>query len=99
MAIEFTNDNSYLYWIANHPEGYVLNMRKNKSPGYMVLHKATCYSITNLNRKAGAKEGGFTEHDYLKVGAENVGDLRAWTRSNGRPDGSFSNECSFCKPT
>ena len=66
----------------------------NKNSFYMVLHRATCLKVSDYNDMA--KPGGFTERSYIKVCATDVEDLRVWTTRNGRPDGSFSKECSFC---
>jgi hypothetical protein len=96
--ITFPNDKIYLEWIAKNPNGFIINMRKNESPDYMVLHKASCHTIKHLNKNRGAKEGGFTEHEYKKVGAFDIDSLRKWVKNHGRSDGSFSKECGLCKP-
>ena len=36
---------SYLEWISEHPDGHVVNMRRWLDPDYLVLHRATCFSI------------------------------------------------------
>jgi hypothetical protein len=97
-AIEFSkSDNEYQDWLENHPEGFVLNMHRRKLATYMRLHRATCPYISNYTQMA--KKGGFTEREYIKVCADDVSALRAWVKSNGRPDGSFSGECGSCRPT
>lgn len=50
------DDGAYLRWIKEHPEGYVLNVRRTPDPNYVVLHRASCTLIT---RKL-AREGGYT---------------------------------------
>jgi hypothetical protein len=97
--IKFTNDKSYLSWIVEHPNGYVVNVRRNENQSYMVLHKSTCGTIQNLYRSAGATDGGFTEHNYLKICAKDIEDLKTYARAHGRADGSFSKECGRCNPT
>lgn len=94
---EFDNDDdSYLRWIAQNPYGYVVKTNRSKSPDYMVLHGAYCSSISEHGGKA--THGAFTERAYVKICAADVNDLRSWVRRQGKPDGSFSSECSICKP-
>lgn len=94
--IEFTNDDkSYLDWIAKNPSGFVVNTRKTKPLDYRVLHSADCIRIKELKGTARV----FTEEDYIKVCAENVNDLKRWTKKEGEPSGAFTNECSTCKPS
>ena len=96
-AIEYIeNEEGYLDWIKNNPGGFVINLRNNKSPKEMILHRAYCRSITKLHHPA--KPGGFTERDYIKVCANDIQSLREWVRKNGRTDGSFTIECSKCNP-
>lgn len=85
---------AYLAWLAAHPEGFVVNTTRPPKPGYMVLHKADCHTISQYTRNA--REGGFTERQYLKVCAPTVGALAKWTAANGRPGSSFSKRCQVC---
>jgi hypothetical protein len=87
----------YRRWLADHPHGFVVNTTHGVSPNYMVLHRATCSSISEYS--AQSAPGGFTERQYSKACSETVQALRAWARANGRPDGTFTSEaCSRCKP-
>jgi hypothetical protein len=91
------DDTQYLRWLANHPDGYVVNTQRGISPHYMVLHRATCPTISVPGSRA--RPGGFTERGYAKACADTVLALRAWVQANGRLDGTFSSEaCPFCKP-
>lgn len=90
------DDNAYQDWLANHPEGFVLTMLRSRPPDKMYLHNSTCYKISSYNRMA--RPGGFSERAYIKVCARAVGILRDWVRENGRR-GTFSGECSACRPT
>jgi len=93
----FENDADYQRWLADHPNGFVLNTTRTHSLGYMVLHRASCPHISVASHES--EPGGFTERQYAKVGAADIESLRDWAASHGRPDRSFSNECSHCKPT
>jgi hypothetical protein len=93
----FETDEQYQRWREDHPQGFVLNTTRSASPAYMVLHRTSCTYISDpLHEKA---PGGFTERDYLKVGADDIESLRDWAATHGREDRSFSSECSRCKPT
>jgi hypothetical protein len=92
-----SDDAGYLRWVNGNPEGWVVNVRRNMTPDYMVLHKAFCkaISVEDKNRP----EGAFTERDYLKVSANDLESLQTWTAQHGRPDADFSKLCSLCHVT
>lgn len=91
------DDSSYLAWINQHPRGFVLNRyRTENSASYMVLHTANCRTVTQLSGNSSG--GGFTERQYAKVCASDRETLVDYVRDHGRPDGTFSKECAFCKP-
>lgn len=91
---QFSNDDAaYLRWLSENPAGYVLNVQRVANPSYTVLHRATCRSIS-LGRDAGA----YTDRGYRKVAARDLNELRAFSRSLGREDGSFSHACGMCSP-
>lgn len=91
---KFTDDDAaYLKWISNHPEGFVVNIERGERPGYVVLHRATCSSISRDR-----DDGAYSERGYKKVVSDNLESLRAYARSIGRADGSFSKQCGLCQP-
>jgi hypothetical protein len=94
----FRNDDAgYLRWLRDHPGGFVVNTMRGVSPSYMVLHRATCPSISEY--PSGSEPGAFTERQYSKACGESVEDLSTWVRANGRPDGTFTSvACSHCRP-
>jgi hypothetical protein len=93
--LEFTcDDSAYLNWLDSHPDGYVLNLRRQSDPDYVVLHRAKCGHISSRKLARGA----YTERDYRKVCSESVHDLQAAACKEGRTDGSFSNVCGRCNP-
>ena len=92
-VIEFQDDDhGYLKWLAEHTDGYVLNVRGRPDRGYAVLHRPTCSTISNRTHAPGA----YTSRGYRKYVAEDVADLAAAARREGRSDGSFSKRCAFC---
>jgi hypothetical protein len=93
------DDRSYQSWLQSHPNGFVVNARKNPTPIYMVLHRTNCARIRRYHYAGTGGPGAFTDRAYIKVCGETIEDLQAWVRARGRPDGSFSSECPLCRPT
>lgn len=94
-AIRFEHDDDgYLVWVKTNPDGYVLNVRVQADPNYVVLHRANCRSISDENLTPGA----YTARHYRKVCALSVSDLNEAARKEGRRDGSFSKRCGLCNP-
>lgn len=92
---KFTDDDAgYLRWIANHPDGFVLNIERGERPEYTVLHRATCSAISRVR-----EDGAYTERGYKKVVANNLNEIRAYAKSMGRADGTFSKLCGLCEPS
>lgn len=92
-AILFDNDSAYHHWLSANPHGFVVNTRKSPAPSYMVLHRATCHRV-----RSGHSHGAFTQHDYRKVCAPTLEELRIWARRNGSSNGEFSKHCARCSP-
>ncbi|HCZ9047618.1 TPA: hypothetical protein O4G41_004542 [Vibrio alginolyticus] len=90
------NDNKYLQWISSNPNGFVINTTRTKRLAYRVLHTASCRHVTKPQPVE--NHGAYTARDYIKICANRVEDLRAWTRSEGEASGNFSQECASCKP-
>lgn len=87
------DDDGYLCWIKDNPTGFVLNVRHNPGAAYTVLHRSACQSISRPR-----DDGAYTARNYRKVVAGTVDELRNYTRSLGRSDGSFSGACGHCDP-
>jgi len=88
MIIEFMDDDQgYVAWLADHPDGYVLNCERPPRPAYLKLHQATCGTIN------GAPGRRWTVA-YQKVCAETLKEIEAWTRPIGSPTC-----CRFCAPS
>ena len=89
----FDDDDAYFAWLADNPDGYVVNVRRTLTRGYVQLHRATCRSIS-VRREPGA----YTERDYRKLCARTRRDISRAPTVCGRPEGSFTAECSLCQP-
>ena len=89
-----SDDEAYLDWLDIYPEGYVVNVRRKRSPDYVVLHRATCSSISNRMIEPGV----YTERAYVKYCGETIADIAVAPTFCGRKSGSFTKRCGFCKP-
>jgi hypothetical protein len=83
------NDQAYLDWLATFPQGYVVNSGLRPRASYLVLHRATCKRIKQLNRNARHWTVG-----YAKRCSTNASELHAW--ADGR--GGVLAPCKACKP-
>lgn len=91
---EFSDDDEgYLGWLADHADGFVVNVERVPRPSYAILHRATCITISSMR-----EDGAYTGRGYRKVVASDIDELRAFARSIGRFDGSFSKSCGHCVP-
>ena len=94
--IRFEHDDpGYLDWVNRHPEGYVLNVRDRPYPQYVVLHRATCKTVS----RGLFNPAGYTGGSYRKAVTKTKDGLRDVSIQNGRVDGSFSKECARCSPS
>jgi hypothetical protein len=88
---EFRDDDpGYLQWIDAHPDGYVINILRSYSPNAARLHRASCSTIAGLRGK-----GPLLTGQYVKVCAEQLGELDRWATSEvGQP----IVRCGTCRP-
>jgi hypothetical protein len=56
------DDDSYLEWLAAHPEGFVINTERSPRAAYVMLHRSSCRTIGGTPIR-----GGQWTHDYIKV--------------------------------
>jgi hypothetical protein len=90
--LEFRNgDSEYLAWTAAHPDGFVLNVRREADADYVVLHRASCGTISNDWHAPGA----FTGRVYRKICSTSLEELHRAAEREGRSDGSFSKRCGL----
>ncbi len=85
MLKEFGDDGSnederYLRWLADHPGGFVLNCNRSPKPSYLVLHRATCWSISGT-----PSPGQSWTREYRKICADTVSELEKWASPYGVP--------------
>jgi hypothetical protein len=76
------NDARYRTWLAEHPRGWVLTMRRRKGRNrFGLLHRASCGS---LNRAPTAR--------YPKVCARRVASIEIWAAQRS----ALVNGCNLC---
>jgi hypothetical protein len=80
------DDASYLEWLAEHPAGYVINTGRSPSAAYLVLHRASCGTISGVPARGSTFTG-----DYSKV-AGGREELEAFA---GELDGQ-ARPCGLC---
>lgn len=81
------DDPGYMHWLAQHPDGFVLNTYSTPSASYLKLHRATCASISRLQRNATT----FTRSEYSKL----CGD-RAELEQHAHHLGGTAERCTNC---
>jgi hypothetical protein len=87
-------EGQYRHWLQAHSTGLVLSSRRWIDPSYMVLHRATCHSISQPTGRM-AKDP-FTERGYIKICADSKEPLLAWITCHGGAD--FTKLCGRCAP-
>jgi hypothetical protein len=83
------DDAGYERWLAQHPNGYVLNSRRNPTRSYLKLHRATCHHIQTLH----IGYSRWTSGDYIKVCADDRAEIARWAASRVR--GELETDC-YC---
>lgn len=68
------DDDGYLAWIAQRPDGFVLNTQRTPKSNYLRLHRATCRTIIIL--QPGASRWTM---DYIKICGTRT-ELESWAR-------------------
>lgn len=81
-------ESNYLQWLADHPEGYVLNSERRPRSSNLVLHRARCKSIST-------SWSNYTTRQYIKTCSDSRDELSAWA---SREVGGLPRDCTLCKP-
>jgi hypothetical protein len=89
VVAKFQDDDSgYRNWSRAYPSGYVLNCERHPSPNYLIVHRADCASISELQPGAARFTG-----DYIKVCSTDRQALRRWARDE---TGGSVSLCGHC---
>jgi hypothetical protein len=85
------DDNGYLARVGANPDGYVVNSLRQPRADYLILHRATCKSIS----RTPPEPIRWTTGDYIKVCSPNILKLEQWARD--ATSGTLS-PCGLCRP-
>ncbi|MGH3928319.1 MAG: hypothetical protein ACRDTT_36570 [Pseudonocardiaceae bacterium] len=81
------DDTGYLQWLTAHPDGFVLNADRNPTPAYLVLHRASCHTISGTPARGSRWTG-----DCIKIcGMQH--ELEEFARANV---GGEARACGLC---
>jgi hypothetical protein len=90
MAIEFCDDDEgYIQWVEANAHGYVLNTFRKPAAHYLILHRATCGTITGIPAR-----GAEWTRDYIKICSTDRADLDRWAMDI---TGGTPTPCQLCK--
>ena len=84
------DDAGYLDWMSSHSGGFVLNANRTPNAAYVVLHMASCSSISGEPAK-----GRSWTADYLKVCADDRLSIERWCQQQV---GATPSQCGRCHP-
>lgn len=84
------DDGGYIEWLSRHPTGLVVNCERSPRPTYLVLHRATCGTISGRPARGLVWTG-----PYLKVCAMSAAPLSDWSFL---ATGGTSQGCKLCRP-
>jgi hypothetical protein len=84
------DDEGYMRWLADNPNGYVLNLQRSLNPSDARVHQARCSAITGVNPRRGPWTGA-----YIKLCSPVV---EAIDRLSAEQFGSPIARCHRCHP-
>jgi hypothetical protein len=88
--VQFVNDDEgYLNWLQENPQGLVVNSHRRPLSSYLMLHRTSCKHI-----KPPAYTN-FTTTDFIKTCSNEVAALAKWARVE---TGGQLKPCGICKP-
>lgn len=96
-AIEIfdNDDNKYLNWMASNPTYFVVNALRSLNSNYLVLHKSKCPHISTTSR---LKKGAYTERTFVKIGSDDLNQLKNWFSEKSKNFNGNFDECKTCNP-
>jgi hypothetical protein len=89
MQLFQDDDEGYLAWAHQHPDGFVVNAERRPSPRYLILHRADCTFITRASQ-----QGRWTVA-YIKMCAPEAAELKRWAST---VVGGRLQPCRWCDP-
>lgn len=83
------DDSAYLSWIAANPDLCVLNTERVPKPSYLILHRATCRTISGSPARGARWTAEYTKRCGTKA------ELEHYARSEL---GGSARACGLCRP-
>lgn len=74
MIIFLNDDRAYLYWVAHHRPGFVLDGKRKPKLGHLVVHRATCHEI----KSPASQRAHWTTGSKLKACCLDRAELEDW---------------------
>jgi hypothetical protein len=90
MPFTASDDQQYLTWIREHPSGYVLNSTRPPTASYLMLHRASCHTVSGKPTR-----GDSWTRFYSKICSPDRAELEAWAKATL---GGRVKPCRFCAP-
>jgi hypothetical protein len=88
MILFERDEAGYKEWVRRHPTGFVVNHHARPKPHYLILHRATCHTITGVPTR-----GTTWTTPYVKRCAEQRTELEHWAKS---ALAATLQPCAFC---
>lgn len=85
------DDTGYLAWLDTNQDGFVVNSYRKPAANYLILHRATCKSIS----RTAPEPIRWTTSDFIKVCSIDLAELERWAREVG---GGTLSPCGMCRP-
>jgi hypothetical protein len=88
---QFVNDDDdgYLQWLAENPNGFVVNSNRRPVSTYLILHRASCKWINTSSRT------NWTTTGFIKTCSNDLTALTEWAE---REVGGSLKSCRSCRP-
>ena len=87
---QFVNDDDgYLRWLSENPDGFVVNSNRDPVSSYLILHRASCKWINTSART------NWTTTGYIKTCSNDLTALTDWA---AREVGGSLKPCKSCQP-
>ena len=92
-----SGDEPFLEWMENHPDGFVLNVKRKPSSAFAVFHDSQCSHISGV--LSSHRSDAHTKHNKIKVCAEETEPLVDWLMDNRLKAIAGAGVCADCELT
>jgi len=89
LELFVNDDEAYLQWLTGNSAGFVVNSYLHPSPDYLILHRATCWTISTPART------NWTTTGFIKLCSSNRRELEKWAEKEVNGE---LHPCQICKP-